>query len=138
MSLFFLRELDASYPNPPYASQATNMTFGSDTKHFTSSRHRSMGLALFLLVFFQVAFGSWVRHVSSFPAVPLSLSPARPQIHWTPKHSQPRFAFKHKTYQNWLHSTVGVAILVLGWSTCFAGFNGRSPALPSRSPSPCV
>ncbi|KAL7412547.1 hypothetical protein BDY24DRAFT_442097 [Mrakia frigida] len=82
--------------------RATNLTYGPEASHFFSD-HRRMGLVLFLLLFLQVIFGS--------------------VIHWTPASHRSKGVFKGKSIQNLLHPLLGVAILAVGWATCWLGFD---------------
>jgi len=63
--LLLLSSLFSSHQAHPFdfvlsSNQATNLTTGITSDHFWSS-HRGLGLALFILVIFQIAFGTAVR-----------------------------------------------------------------------------
>ncbi|KAL7416761.1 hypothetical protein BDY24DRAFT_378185 [Mrakia frigida] len=81
---------------------ATNLSTGMTSDHFWSS-HRALGLSVFILIIFQIGFGS--------------------AIHLRPASHHSKAQIKGKSIQNWLHPVVGVLILVIGWATVWSGFD---------------
>lgn len=45
------------------------------------------------------------------------------QIHWSPSSRRSKHVLKGKSIQNLVHPLLGVAILALGWATCWLGFD---------------